>query len=164
MDSQNLIRNTDGIPNTHYFVYRSKKYPIKYDFFKYSSNYFRQHHKEIKKTEDIQLLDAESEKNHELSHDTIINFINFIQCSDIKLTPENVVDLNYLSTVYDVPALKKHTEDFISKNHQKVAVQLLQKLEKSDTLNTKKSYPIHWMTICMTTVYFLWKYQHFTAY
>lgn len=136
IDSSNLIRNTSGIPDTHYFVYRSKKYPIKYDFFKYSSIYFQQHHKEIKKSENIQLLDSKSEKIYDLSDDTIHSFINFIQCNDIKLTPENVVDLNYLSTLYEVPTLKQHTEDFISKNHQKVAIQLLQKVEKSDTFNS----------------------------
>lgn len=135
MDSENIIRNTDCFPNTHFFVYRSKKYPIKYDFFKYSSNYFQKHQDEIQISQNIQLLDDESETNHDLSDDIITNFINFVQCTDIKLTPENVVGLNYLSNKYEVLTLKKYTEDYISKNHKDVAIEILLQNEEDDTFD-----------------------------
>ena len=47
MQAQNSI-HFDSIPDTHYFSYKDKLYPIKYDFFKYSSEYFQNNEEEIK--------------------------------------------------------------------------------------------------------------------
>ena len=44
----NYIQNEDVIPDTHAFVYKNKKYPFKFDYFKYTSNYFFAHQEEIK--------------------------------------------------------------------------------------------------------------------
>lgn len=129
MNSDDFICNTEVIPDTHCFVYRNRKYPIKYDFFKYSSKYFQDHQEEIQNNPNIQLTDDKLSSNYELTDDTITDFIKFVQCSQIKLTRENVVGLNYLSTKYEISTLKKHTEDYIKKNHQIFVVELLQKSE-----------------------------------
>ena len=83
MDSNDFICNMEGIPDTHYFIYKSKRYPIKYDFFKYSSKYFQDHHEEIQRNPNIQLIDENSHSNYELTDDTVTDFIKFVQCSKI---------------------------------------------------------------------------------
>lgn len=57
----NYIQNEDVIPDTHAFVYKNKKYPFKFDYFKYASKYFSENLKEFEETKTINLLDHESE-------------------------------------------------------------------------------------------------------
>ena len=40
MQSQKLIQNRDKFPYTHYFIYKNKKFPISFDYFKNSSEIF----------------------------------------------------------------------------------------------------------------------------
>lgn len=66
MDSDDFIYNSEIFPDTHYFVYENKRYPIKYDYFKRSSNYFQKNKEQIKNNPNIQLLDDNFDKNIQL--------------------------------------------------------------------------------------------------
>lgn len=113
MEKQIVIRNKIGIPDTHYFVYKDKRYPIKYDFFKYSSNYFSKNQVEIQRLREIQLVDNEIEKDSNLTDELIESFINYIQCKDVVLNYEKSIVLNYLSNKYEVFQLKEITRNYI---------------------------------------------------
>lgn len=126
MENHNLIRNTDGIPDTHYFIYHNKKYPFKFDFFKYSSKYFQKNQEEIQQNQRLQLIIDGYEDQIDLSDSTIQTFINYVQCNEIQLNNENVIGLNYLSTRYEVPTLIKYTDEYINEHHSELVLELLQ--------------------------------------
>lgn len=114
MTKKIVIKNDEIIPDTHAFIYKNKKYPIKFDYFKYASKYFLKHQNEIKCVKEINLLDSETEVNINLSDSTIRDFINFVQDKDILLNNENAFGLNYLSNQYEVYQLNNITSKYIS--------------------------------------------------
>lgn len=89
------IQNEKVIPDTHFFVQKDKKYPFKFDFFKYASNYFSKNEYELSKNKNIQLIDCDQQIT--ILETTINDFINHAQCQQIKIQRENVIELNYLS-------------------------------------------------------------------
>lgn len=109
MEIGNIIKNDETIPDTHFFVYKNKEYPIKYDYFKHTSKYFSKMEYEKR----INLLDSETEVNFDISDSTIQDFINFVQNKEIILSDENVIGLNYLSNKYEVYKLNKVTNEYI---------------------------------------------------
>lgn len=100
MEKGNIIFNEDRIPDTNYFVYKTKNYPIKFDFFKHSSQYFHENKQKLKNTKYIHLVDEETEQNTNFKEEYIKDFINYVQCQQISLESHNVVCLNYLSNIY----------------------------------------------------------------
>ena len=124
MQAQNSI-HFDSIPVTHYFSYKDKLYPIKYDFFKYSSEFFRNNEEEIKANKILQLIEQNEDECINLSENSIQSFIDFVQSKSITLTDENVSELNFLSKKYLVNALTKFTEEYIEIHHQDLILQIL---------------------------------------
>ena len=114
----NFIKNKEVIPDTHFLVYLDKKYPIKFDFFKYASNYFSQNKDELSKTINIQLFPDNLESNVSINPNTIEQFIDFVQSKKIPVDNENVVELHYLSERFEVTTLYEKTKEYI-KIHQK---------------------------------------------
>lgn len=125
MSSQILVQNDDDFPDTHFFVYRDKKYPIKLDFFKISSKFFSKNLAEIERIQNIQLIDEETEKNINLPEEVINDFVKFIHHTPISLNNENIIALNYLSKKYEVLSLLKLTNNYISEHHDELAIQIL---------------------------------------
>lgn len=125
MDQQNYVQITGGIPDTHYFVYKNKHYPIKFDFFKYYSDYFSQNQIEIQSNKNINIIDESEDEYIELNDEIIQDFINYIQGQKILIDNKNVISLNFLSKKYIVPPLIKFTEEYISSHHQELILPIL---------------------------------------
>lgn len=107
MDINNIQYKDVIHPNTHFFVYKNKKYPFKFDYFKYGSKYFSENQKELVETKTIQILD-DHENDTSITEVVINKFIKFIQSEKIQLDNENVIGLNYLSQKYEVKILDKY--------------------------------------------------------
>lgn len=138
MEKKNYIKSKDIIPNTHFFVYGGQKYPIKFDYFKYASKYFETHQDEIMNKQDIDLLEGESSRKSFLSSDNINDFINFVQCKQIELDSKNVVELNYLSTKYDVSSLQEITNKYIIEHESDVVIDIIIEHQDEDEFNTSR--------------------------
>ena len=139
MDNQKLIRSRNGIPDTHYFIYKNKKFPIKFDFFKYSSKYFLENQKLLENSKEIQLVDKEDEDNLHFSDDSIQNFIKFVQNQDVFLSNENVIDINYLSKKYEVLDLIEATNEYISSHQQELILPIFS-IHQNDTSFETSTY------------------------
>lgn len=138
MLNQILISNQDVFPDTHYFVYKKKHYPIKFQFFLLSSKYFLNNLEEIEKSEAIKLIDEESENSFELTDESIIYFINFVQHQEIPLNNDNVASLNYLANKYEVTSLIEITEKYINRNQQALILDLLLIHQNDQDFNGEK--------------------------
>lgn len=136
MDKKNVIRNITGIPDTHNFIYKGIFFPIKFDFFKYSSAYFLKNQEDIKSIQNIQLIDEREGENIGLNNNIIESFIDYVQCKDITLTNENVVALNYLSKKYEIDTLTKFTSDYISNHHNELIIEILSIHQNDSTFDT----------------------------
>lgn len=131
----NLIQNKDCFEDTHFFVYKLKKYPIKYGFFKISSKYFSRNSKEIKKIKDIQLDD--DNKTINLSEQSIIDFIKYVHHEPIQLTNENLIEIEYLAKKYEVSSLIEFIKDYIESNNKEIAIQILIIHQKDSSFDTE---------------------------
>ena len=120
MQGQKLIQNCDDFPNTHYFVYKNKQFPIKFDFFRISSKQFANNQINIDQNQNIHLVVDESEKNLNLSDKSIQSFIKYIQHQDTFLNKDNVSGINYLAKKYEVLSLIKATEEYINEHHSEL--------------------------------------------
>lgn len=138
MKHQFFIQNENGIPDTHNFVYNNKYFPIKYDFFKYASSYFIEHHSEIENIKNIDIIN-ENDGNIEFTDYSIQSFIDYVQCKQISLDTENVIALNYLSKKYGVLSLTEKTEKYIADNHSELILQILT-IHQQDPLFDIKKY------------------------
>lgn len=136
MEKGNIIFNEDGIPDTNYFVYRTKNYPIKFDFFKHSSQYFHENKQKLKNTKYIQLVDEETEQNTDFNEEDIKDFINYVQCQQISLESHNVVCLNYLANIYKVTRLQNITNEYISKHEEKVILDIIYQHQNEQSFDT----------------------------
>ena len=137
MQKQKEIQNLNIFPDTNYFVYRNKQFPFKIDFFKYSSNFFKNSQIEILNDQYILLLDLETENNLDLSDDTINDFINYVQGQKISLTNENVVFLHYLSQKYEVESLLNVSNEYIKDHHQELVIDILLIQQSTTSINTE---------------------------
>lgn len=136
MDQQNYVQNTGGIPDTHFFVYHNKYYPIKFDFFKYYSDYFSENQIKIQASKNIQIIDESEDKYIELNDEIIQSFINYVQCQKILIDSTNVISLNYLSKKYKVTSLTKFTIEYISAHHQELILPILAIHQDDSTFDT----------------------------
>lgn len=124
MEGAKLIKITEKIPDTHFFIYKSQKFPFKFDFFQFTSNFFSDHEEEFRNTAIFPLLDEIEEQEQNISNETIKNFIDFVQRQEIPISKENAVHLNYLSIKYGIKELKKYTSEFIENHHQELVLDI----------------------------------------
>lgn len=134
--TDSIIQDKDVIPDTHFFLYRNKKYPFKFDYFKYASKFFSENVEDLIKMKTINLIDPETEDEITISDNAIKDFINYVQGKKINLTEENVFNLNYLSNKYDVTTLKAKTAEFITKHQEKLALELLYQHQNDSNFNS----------------------------
>lgn len=126
IDERDYTQVDEELPNTHILVYKDKEYPVNIELFKYSSNYFYEHEKEINFSDRIELVNYDPDGNlPELDTKSIEIFINFIERKRILLTNENVGTLNYLAHKYEVKKLVASTEDYIKRHEDEVCLSLL---------------------------------------
>ena len=139
MSNINFIQNKEIIPDTHFFVYKNKKYPFKFDYFKYASNFFSANKEKILKTKEIDLLDSETEKSLKISisENAITDFINYAQGQKISVNNENVIALNYLSNKYEIEILKNKTTQYIGDNINDVVLEILNLHQNEPNFDTK---------------------------
>ena len=98
----------------HFLEYKSKKYPIKYEFFqKYLQNYPKKGNDDI-----IPLIDNDSYDDIDLTEESINSFISCVQHGNIIITNDNLVPLNYLAKKYSVGPLINQTNINIEKETQ----------------------------------------------
>lgn len=71
MQSQKTIKIRRKFPDTHYFVYKDKQYPFKFNFFKLSSNYFITNEDELFQRKNIPLVEEEVGNYLNLDEETI---------------------------------------------------------------------------------------------
>ena len=115
MENQTFIEIKDEFPDTHYFSYKGEKYPIKFDFFKISSNFFSKNQEMLEKTPIIPLVEESEEINIEMTKENINNFIDFVQHKKVPINKENVISFNYLATRFEVRSLIDITSDYITR-------------------------------------------------
>lgn len=137
MQQKTFIQNQDEFPDTHFFAYRGKKYPIKYDFFKLSSKFFSRNYESFEPNQVIPLIDQSSESSVNLTDESIQMFINFVHHKQVPIDNENVVSLNYLANIYEISSLIKFTNDYISENHRDLALQILLMHQNDEKFDTK---------------------------
>lgn len=130
MQDQVTIKIREEFPDTHYFIYKTQRYPIKWKYFKFSSKYFSRKKNELKHTESINLIDDEDfEESHfqflQLSKENIQSFIKYVQHQPISINKENVTALYYLSTKYEVDDLISDTRNYIINHQSEFALDLL---------------------------------------
>lgn len=125
MSQTNSVFNKIGIPDTHNFIYKSKQYPFKFDFFKYCSKYFSENHNTLLSRKNINLVDDESEQKLPFSEEAIQDFIRYVQCNEVQLNNDNVITLNYLSKKYQIPMLIEDTDEYISKHQLELILPIL---------------------------------------
>ena len=75
MQKQKFIEIQDEFPDTHFLIYRGKKYPIKYDFFKISSKFFLQNHELFEQNKIIPIFNDNEESEIDLTDENIKIFI-----------------------------------------------------------------------------------------
>lgn len=136
MQNQNFFLNEDEFPDTHFFLYHGEKYPIKIDFFKLSSKYFARNQDLFFQSKTIPLIDESSEPSLNITNDNIDTFIKFVQHKQIQINNENVVTLNYLANRFEVTSLINITQDYISQNHQNIALQILSIHQDDESFDT----------------------------
>lgn len=139
MDKQYIIQIEDETPITHFFIYKDKRFPIKFDFFKKASLFFSKHQEEIKKTEIIPLVDDNKESQFDFTDETIQSFINYVHQQPISLDKDNAILLNHLANKYEVSQLIQATDKYIAANHEDLAIQILL-INQKDTQFVTKAY------------------------
>lgn len=124
MEKNSVIQNDDEFPETHSFVYQGKQYPIKYEYFKLSSEYFQENQRELEHAKTIQFINDKSTLNKLISEDSIKTFIKFVQREPISLSNENVAILNYLGKKYKIKSLIKSTCNYISEHRDEIILDI----------------------------------------
>lgn len=137
MQSSNYVKIQDEFPDTHFFIYHSKKYPIKIDFFKLSSKYIARNQELFDQSKIISLIDESSELILNLTDENINMFIKFVQHKKILIDNENVVPLNFLANKFEVTSLINITNDYLAQNKSNLALKILSIHQNDPTLDTK---------------------------
>ena len=125
MPNQKIIKCLKEFPDTHYFVYINKQYPIKISYFKLSSNFFLTNYEELQYTTNIDLIEEEIGDMLDHQEETIYCFINYVQHIEIPLNDDNIIPLHYLSTKYDIEELKEATKEYIFSHQNELALKIL---------------------------------------
>lgn len=76
--------------------------------------------------------------NFDFKPEWIENFIDFVQCQKISLNNSNVLCLNYLSNIYEVNALQKITNEYISANQENLVLKILCQNQSHPNFKTSK--------------------------
>lgn len=119
------IQIEEDFPDTHYFLYKGKKYPFKFDFFKNSSKYFSTNLSRFEQIEVIPLIDDESGECANIDEDSIDTFIQYVQRQKVTLNNDNVCTLNYLANKFEVPQLINVTKNYISVHQSELVLTIL---------------------------------------
>lgn len=126
MNQNNIqVQIQEDYPITHLFLYKNKKFPIKYKFFKHSSKYFVDHKSEILENKIIPLIDHKEEDKIEFTDEAINSFINYVHHQPISLTKENSFQLYYLGYKYSIDQLVKVAYQYIFDNHKQLFLTIL---------------------------------------
>lgn len=112
MQIQTFIKIQDNEIDSHFFVYKGKKYPIKFSFFKKSSEYFYYNKKELKKTKMIPIIEKNEEGTIDIPDFAVQQFIDYVQCQTIPLNNNNIIFLYFLGKKYKVSSLIKAIDEF----------------------------------------------------
>lgn len=102
---------SDSNNAVHFFQYKNKKYPIKYEFFQTILLHFPK----IGNNDTIPLIDENSDNDIDLTDENIHSFINYVQHQPITINNENLVPLNYLAKKYFIGQLINDTQNYIKK-------------------------------------------------
>ena len=137
MSAKKLIQIQADPPETHYFIYKSKKYPFNMNLFNVYSKYFLNKQDELQYGKNINIFDESTEKDINFSEEAIQDFINYSQRQQIYLTTENVLELNYLSKKYEIDLLIQATEQFIEENQKDLILKLISTYQNNDTISTE---------------------------
>ena len=106
------------------------------DFFKISSKYFSTNRQLLETTQTIPLLDETEEASIDLSDESIITFIKYVQHKKIQIDDDNVSSINYLSKKYEVSSLLSITNDYIAEHHQELALKILTVYQNNSKFDT----------------------------
>lgn len=136
MEQSSTIQIKKEIPSTHFFVHKNERYPFNMDLFKLSSNYFTKKRNIAGDSKFIELLDQDYEKNFDISHESITDFIRYLHRSAIQVHKRNVVALNYLGRKYEIEELIQNTEEYISNHHSELSLEILTIQPQRSTLDT----------------------------
>lgn len=124
-----------NLPATHSFVYCDKKYPFNIFLFNCFSEYF--HSNIYNQQLDINISDELNDESI-ISEDSIKDFINYCQKTDITLNNKNVLEIHKLSSKFKVPSLVKATEDYISAHRNDFVIQFLTMNPDEQTSSTEQ--------------------------
>lgn len=103
-------------------IFKGKKYPIDFQLLEHNSNYFYRRRHLFEYQEDINL----EEEFTDISEESIKEFISSIQNERFVLNQDNLFPLHILSIKYDVPLLKKITDEVIKKYDENFIFQTIQ--------------------------------------
>lgn len=137
MKAKQTIKIQEEIPDTHYFVYKSKNYPINFSFFLFSSKYFIKNQDSLQQSKYINLIDNESESQLNFPDKTIQDFIKYVHRESIDIDDENVILLNYLANKYEISSLISFTQEYINQNQKDTIIQILIVNQNNPTTDTK---------------------------
>lgn len=136
MSKISYIQCKDVIPDTHVFVYKNEKYPFKFDYFKYASEYFSRNREEFEKATNINLLDSEEEEKTPIQKEIIESFIKSVEGQKIIVNEENVFGLKYLSEKYEVSILTEQLNEYIFSHEKELLIDILL-YERERDIDTK---------------------------
>ena len=125
MEQQEIQLSNFKFPPTHSFIYHGQKYPFNYGIFKLVSKTLNKMENTLSNSNEIQLISNEKEQPINLSDETITNFIQFCQMGKCIINKENVIQLNYLSQLYEVDELNTATNNFISQHEKDLQIEML---------------------------------------
>ena len=136
MNDNNLNVHSD-LPATNYFVYGGKRFPFNIFLFNCYSQYFTSNPQIFQQSLDINLTD-EFDANTALSEDSITNFINYCQKTDIILHNENVLSIHKLAKKFMVTSLIEITQKYISDHRNDFVIQFLTMNPEEQTSDTEQ--------------------------
>lgn len=142
MNQKSIIQLQKTFPYTHFFVYRTKQYPLNFNFLKISSQYVQQNEIEFSQSKYINLLNEIDENNIDIDEKVIKTFIKYIQQEPIEIHNENVAILNFLGRRYMIKELIESTDEYISNHQTEIILDLLlieQNQAKIDTITYEQA-------------------------
>lgn len=115
------------LPVTNFFIYKDRKYPFNFNFFKIFSQLFSSGEFDVLPELNINLVDEEQCKI-ELSDEFIKYFIGYCQNTPIpkdKINQESAMTFHYLAKYYKVKPLIDQMENYFNKNQEKFILYFL---------------------------------------
>ncbi|KAK8870253.1 hypothetical protein M9Y10_008130 [Tritrichomonas musculus] len=134
MEKEEIIRNQDMFPFTHYFVYKGKKYPLKSAYFYLSSEFFQTNRQELERTENIDINEMD---DINIRDEDINTFICYVQQEDTKLNNGNVIALEQLSRKYGIKSLEEHATRFIQRHQAELVIKILHQHQHDSNFDSR---------------------------